>query len=375
MNAARTRRFRLFDFIPQPLTYLLVFFLSCLQIIFWLILQFPSFNIYASGNDSELYHRYATGLINHTSNSWPKILRFLHDVGLYHRGAISFTMFMTTLTVIPSIALKIIDTEAPNLSGGRAHVKKVKTYILLFVVAYPSTFIFSLDLYRDILMLNVLLICLLMVQLFLKVKGAHRYVFLFIFFFLSYVAFGLRAYLGAAIIGSFLSFYFLQWTNVTGKKLIIGGVIFLVISHQMGWLDLLIIYRGEEGFVTGSTTFGIGLVGISTINFVMLVGLSLLYQIAGLYILGPILLFVFLVETLPILAMIRHILRYAKFISPFGYYLLTFLIVYTFIWVIGNDNMGTAMRLRIPTYIGIVILFGCVEIRRVDATFKTISGT
>lgn len=370
---ASSKKFRFFDFIPQKVALFLVFLLTGMQIFFWLSLQFSSFNVYASGNDGELYHRYAVGLINHASNLWPKILRFLHNLGLYHRSTISFLMFLTTLTIIPALALAIIRTECPSSLRGAISVKKVRIYILLFIVAYPSTFIFSLDIYRDIMMLNVLLLCLFTVQKFLTQKGIKRYLFLFIFFYLSYVALGLRVYLGAAIIGSFMCFAFLNWAQVSGKRLLFGVIMALVLAHQMGWLDLLILYRGEDGFETGSTTFGIGLVGVNTVNFIMLVCLSLLYQVAGFYITGPILLFIFLAESLPVLGMIRHILRYAKFISPFGYYLLTFLIVYTFVWVIGNDNMGTAMRLRIPTYIGIVILFGCVEIRRIEAGFRTSS--
>lgn len=373
MNKASNQKFGFFNFISQPIAFFLIFILAGLQIILWLTLQLPRFNIYASGNDSELYHRYAIGLISHASNLWPKILKFLYSLDLYHRSGVAFFMFLTTLTILPTLALRIIRSEAQNFGSGEPYVKKVQIYILLFIVAYPSIFIFSLDLYRDVLMLNVLLLCLFTVQKFLNQKGIGRYIFLLTFFFFSFVAYGLREYLGFAILGAFFGFTFLRWARINGKRLVVLGIVSLAIAHQLGWLDLIILYRGEDGFATGSTTFGIGLVGVSTPKFLMLAGLSLLYQIVGLYVTGPILLFIFLLESLPILAMIRHILRYAKFISPFGYYLLTFLIIYTFIWVIGNDNMGTAMRLRMPTYIGIAILFGCVEMQRVKSTFQPIS--
>jgi hypothetical protein len=367
MNDKGKQKFGFFDFIPQSIVFFILFNLVGLKIFFWLVLQFPSFDIYASGNDSELYHLYAIGNIDNAPNLWPKILRFLHDLGLYHRSVISFFMLLTTVTVVPTLALIIIRTEAPNYDGG-GYVKKVQTYCLLFIMAYPSVFIFSLDIYRDALMLNVVMLCLFAVQKFLIQKDSRRYLFLLVFFFFNYVAYGLREYLGAAIFGAFICFTFLKWAKVNGMHLVIGVIVMLVIAHQLGWLDLIILYRGDDGFETGSTSFGIGLIGANTAEFLMLVGLSLLYQVVGLYVTGPVLVVIFLCESLPVLLMIRHIRRYAEFISPFGYYLLTFLIIYTFIWVIGNDNMGTAMRLRMPTYIGIAILFGSVEIRRVKMT-------
>ena len=367
MNETGNQKFGFFDFIPQSVAFFILLNLVGLRIIFWLMFQFPSFDIYASGNDSELYHRYAIGIIDYAPNLWPKILRFLHSLGLYHRSVISFIMLLTTVTVIPALALSIIRTEALGHDGGE-YVKKVQTYILLFIIAYPSIFIFSLDIYRDVLMLNVLMLCLFAAQQFLIQKGSQRYLFLLVFFFFGYVAYGLREYLGVAVLGAFICFTFLKWAKVNGKRLVIGVIVMLVIAHQLGWLDMIILYRGEDGFETGSTSFGIGLLGANTPEFLMLVGLSLLYQVAGLYVTGPVLVVIFLFESLPILLMIRHILRYAKFISPLGFYLLTFLIVYTFIWLIGNDNMGTAMRLRMPTYIGIAILFGSVEMQRVKMT-------
>ena len=37
-----------------------------------------------------------------------------------------------------------------------------------------------------------------------------------------------------------------------------------------------------------------------------------------------------------------------SFIGPF---LITFFVIYTTIWLLGNDNLGTAVRLRIPSYL------------------------
>jgi hypothetical protein len=145
----------------------------------------------------------------------------------------------------------------------------------------------------------------------------------------------------------------------------------LVVAHQLGLLDLIILYRGEDGFSTGSTSFGIGLIGIGTIQFIGLVIISACYQVLGLYMANPVLIVLFLVESLPIIFGIRHILRNAQHINAFGYFLVSFILCYTFVWVIGNDNMGTALRLRMPTYICITILFGIVELQRHTSLFRS----
>jgi hypothetical protein len=45
--------------------------------------------------------------------------------------------------------------------------------------------------------------------------------------------------------------------------------------------------------------------------------------------------------------------------NKFAIFLLTFFTIYTTIWLLGNDNLGTAVRLRVPSYL---VIFACMFI-------------
>ena len=45
--------------------------------------------------------------------------------------------------------------------------------------------------------------------------------------------------------------------------------------------------------------------------------------------------------------------------SKFVIFLLTFFVIYSTIWLLGNDNLGTSARLRIPSYL---VIFACMFI-------------
>ena len=45
--------------------------------------------------------------------------------------------------------------------------------------------------------------------------------------------------------------------------------------------------------------------------------------------------------------------------NRFVVFLLTFFVIYTTIWLLGNDNLGTAVRLRIPSYL---VIYACMFI-------------
>lgn len=353
-------------FVSLRSAYLACFLLVGFKILVWLLLQFPSFNVYASGNDANLYHSYVIGHINHAPNIWPKILRVLYDAGLYERYVIAFILFLMTVTLLPFMVVRIVKKASPEIAIKRSHL--LLANLTLFVIFYPSTFLFSLDLYRDIFMLLTTVYALFLVERFLHKKTFDRYIFLVLFFLCSYLAYHLRAYLGASLILAFFTFVILRRFRPSGLRLLLGSIFGLVVAHQLGWLDLIILYRGEDGFITGSTSFGIGLVGKSTVQFLGLVVLSASYQVFGLYAVSPLLILLFLLESVPIIFGVRHILKNSRYLTSFGYFLLSFILFYTFIWVIGNDNMGTALRLRMPTYIALIILFGVVEMNRVASS-------
>lgn len=60
----------------------------------------------------------------------------------------------------------------------------------------------------------------------------------------------------------------------------------------------------------------------------------------------------------------------SSFSNKFVDYLVVFFVAYTTIWLIGNDNLGTATRLRMFSYISILIAFFIVYQNKMACTFK-----
>jgi hypothetical protein len=69
--------------------------------------------------------------------------------------------------------------------------------------------------------------------------------------------------------------------------------------------------------------------------------------------------FVFLFESLPFIFALFYVFKNIRFATNFVKYLIVFFVIYTTIWVMGNDNLGTAVRLRVPGYLAI---FACMLI-------------
>jgi len=68
---------------------------------------------------------------------------------------------------------------------------------------------------------------------------------------------------------------------------------------------------------------------------------------------------VFFLESVPFILAFTYLLINIRFMNRFASFLLTFFIIYTTVWVLGNDNLGTAVRLRIPSFFAI---FACMFI-------------
>ena len=56
---------------------------------------------------------------------------------------------------------------------------------------------------------------------------------------------------------------------------------------------------------------------------------------------------------------IAELISLIKLMPPYLDVILVFFVIYTTIWALGNDNLGTAVRLRIPSYLAI---FACMFI-------------
>jgi len=309
-------------------------------------------------SDADYYNDYAIGVVVNAVNFWPVILRWLYDMGLYSREWVSGFLVLLSTLVIPFLFDRALVSYKGN--GG------ARLVAALAVLGYPTLFFYSLDIYRDVFMLVVAMLCFLVAKKIFDSKELGLRVFLYVLLYcsLSTLAFYLRGYLGAAL---FLSFFIFPIARLAKNKLFLlfgGYVAVVVVSYVLGFLDPILLYRGEDGFLTGGATLGIGLYGKSVPEFIVLFAYSFVCQVFGFFITGPAALFVFVFESMPFIFCLIFVLRNWKSVNGYCFYLMLFSFMYSTVWVLGNDNLGTAVRLRVFTYIPVFISFFIVYIEK-----------
>ena len=55
--------------------------------------------------------------------------------------------------------------------------------------------------------------------------------------------------------------------------------------------------------------------------------------------------------------MLKYVIKNIRMADSFVRFLLIFFVIYGSVWLIGNDNLGTAVRLRMYNYFAIYISF------------------
>jgi len=169
----------------------------------------------------------------------------------------------------------------------------------------------------------------------------------------------LRPYLGAAL--GLTPFVYLIFSKT--KKYIKSWIILyfaaLILAKVTGVLDPLFIYRGSYGFDKGGTTLGIDLLNKDSVTFFVYYLYSFFGQLFGLFLVNINALLVFFLESVPFIVALVYLFKNIRFMTRFSSFLLVFFVIYTSVWVLANDNLGTAVRLRIPSYLAI---FACMFI-------------
>ncbi|MDC5474581.1 hypothetical protein NRA29_16755, partial [Acinetobacter baumannii] len=97
---------------------------------------------------------------------------------------------------------------------------------------------------------------------------------------------------------------------------------------------------------------------------------SILGQLLGLYITNPIAVLLFIIETIPFIFMLRYIILNISYANKFIIFLIMFFVLYGSIWLIGNDNLGTAVRLRMFNYFSVYICFFYILSLKNNVQFK-----
>lgn len=340
---------KVFKVLPSAFLVFIIVLLVFVKSIFFIAIQNDFFSIdLGGGNDSDYYNNYALGYVDFAVNIWPVILRYLNDHGLYSRTIISYLLFFISLFLVPSLINR--------LAGIRfKENQKNYLYIILLCLLYPTIFFYTFDIYRDVFMVFSFLLGCLVVKKCLYSSNYIVFLLLFIFsLIIGFFLLGLRPYLGYA----FLLALFLWKIRFTKKRLIFLAVLYflaLFLINYFGYIDFLTEYRsGFEESGGGST---LGLDFSNPIMFIPNFILSTLGQLFGLYITNPLAIIVFLIETVPFFLMLVYVVKNIKLADSFVRFLIIFFVVYGSVWLIGNDNLGTAVRLRIYNYLAIYISF------------------
>lgn len=329
--------------------FIFVFILIFLKIFFYILVNsdFIIFNL-GGGNDADSYDLHARGKIDAITSIWPIMLRFLYENNLYSRELISYIFLFLNLFTIPYFVARI---------SGLNFKKDQKYYLysVLLCLIYPTLFFYTFDIYRDVFMVFIFLVGCLIVK-----KCLSRQNFIsFSYFYILAILIGLfllalRPYLGYA----FLLALILWKIKLTKKRIFLFAILYffvLFVANYIGVFDSLTEYRsGFEEAESGST---LGLDFSNPLMFIPNFILSILGQLFGLYVTNPLALALLLIETVPFIFMFFYILKNIKYADSFMRFLIVFFILYASVWLIGNDNLGTAIRLRLYNYLAVYMCF------------------
>lgn len=329
--------------------FFIIAFITFIKLTIFIAVKNDLFSLFSAGggSDADYYDGYANGVFNLAVNIWPVILRYLNDLNLYSREIISFFLLFLNLIFIPVITCRLAGLNFKNYQ---------KNYLYLFFLCsiYPTIYFFTFDIYRDVFMVFSFLISCLVVKKTLESTSIFKFsIFFIISLLLGFFLLSLRPYLGYAFI---LSLFFWK-IKFTKKRIIVLGVLYFIvlfIANYVGALDTLTEYRSlfEEG--SGST---LGLDFSNPVMFIPNIILSFLGQMLGLYVTNPSALIILLIETVPFIFMLIYVFKNIRIADNFVRFLIIFFVLYASVWLIGNDNLGTALRLRMYNYVAIYICF------------------
>lgn len=341
--------YKILNSIKNNLILIIIISIIFFKLIFYFLVknEFIFFD-FGGGSDADYYHDYAMGNIDLAVNIWPEFLRFLNALSLYNREWISYFFLFLNLIVIPLLVAKLSNLNFKTN-------QKNYLYCFLICLIYPTIFIFTFDIYRDVLMVFIFLIgCLFFKKMFKANNFMEFFYYYILLFMIGLLLFLLRPYLGYA----FLSSLFLWKINLTKIRIFSFSVLYIIalfILNYFGFFENLTEYRSGFEEIQGGSTLGLNFSNPAMFipNFI----LSLLGQLLGLYITNPFAIILLFIEVFPFFGMLLYIIKNIKYADGFVRFLIIFFVLYASVWLIGNDNLGTAVRLRMYNYLAIYICF------------------
>jgi len=331
---------------------LLTIELMLIKLVIFLLINTYGKDFFGGGNDANYYHAYALGYTDTATSIWPQTLRFLNQIGLYDRG-----LLKTILLAIGVIAIPMLVAQLST--NYRSPTSKRVFWISVFVSsAYPTLFFFCFDIYRDIFMVFIFLIgAMLLKKTSDQPSWAGKTPWFLLAIPITMFLYLLRPYLGFGFAVALLLGGAFSIKNLSTKSLLLYFALALLALNAIfvtGALNPLIEYRsGFHEFAQGGSNIGILL--NSPVTFIPEVLLSTLTQMFGLHFTGTASLIVFLLESVPFTIAFIYLIRNRKHMDRFAECLVTFFIAYSLIWILANDNLGTAARLRMFSYLSIYI--------------------
>ena len=99
-------------------------------------------------------------------------------------------------------------------------------------------------------------------------------------------------------------------------------------------------------------------------DFLFLYMCSMIVQLFGLYFVSIQGVLAFFSESVFFVVCFFYVVRNVNRLTPLLTYLLVFFVIYSTVWLLGNDNLGTAVRLRVFSYLSIYLCAAIIFFRK-----------
>lgn len=325
---------------------------------------------FGGGNDSFFYWQQAMNyyhdpktILTETSIYVPliaNVIKFVKILDPIVLKLLNYFVFLISIYLI----IKVNQTVSDN------NMKIRNRLILTYLLVYPSLiFIITTGIFRDVWILAFqLLACL----NYLKFFRTKKVFFLIMGLANTYLLSQFRGYAGLAMIVALIVIAMIELVSYKRIKQIIVIVILIFVFWysffrnlqlpivNMSLSDALDYRTSTIDLYSGGSTIGIRLDQPNIVLFIVNYFYSFLSNLVG-----PLInqwnsvatLMTGIIESFPILYMIIKIIKNKSKISRDSFYLLIINTIWIATIAISNDNLGTATRLRLFTYISLVIVF------------------
>lgn len=331
-----------------------------------LVFYFCAIQPFGIHGDADQYHAYALGLDDQAYSVWSPALRFLYSIGWYSREGVAAVLLALNMLVIPVLtALAVIrQGMAPQAR------RQAGWAVAVLVSLYPTLYFYALDVYRDEFMMFVFVMGLACTRQLLDdgVPIRERWVWLLPCLACGGVLYLLRPYLGAAFAVALPCAFLFDLSRARLWRWVVLYLVALNLAFGLGWLDRVAVhYRSIFAAFEGETTLGI--VFDSPWTFLLDFIRSWFCQLLGLYFPTDMSWLVFFLESVPFIAACGWLLRNRRYADRYAGFLFVFFFAYATVWVLGNDNLGAAVRLRMFNYVAVLVACGVVWERRKHTCF------